>query len=156
MKKLVVAVLAILMILPICAFAQATGKVVGVVTDAETGEPLAGVNVLIEGTVQGAATNADGSYIILNVPVGTYDISASIISHKKLTVEDVRVLSGVTTELNFGLEESVIAGEEVTVVAERRLFEKSVTSSVSMATSDELENIPVRVWEMSFQTWRAW
>lgn len=144
MKKLVVTVLAILMILPICAFAQATGKVVGIVTDVETGEPLAGVNVLIEGTVLGAATNADGSYIILNVPVGTYDISASIISHRKLTVEEVRVLSGVTTELDFELEESVIAGEEVTVVAERRLFEKSVTSSVSMATSDELENVPVR------------
>jgi len=144
MKKLVVAVLAILMILPITVFAQASGKVVGVVTDVKTGEPLAGANVLIEGTVLGAAANADGSFIILNVPVGTYDVSASIISHKKLTVQEVRVLSSVTTELNFELEESVVQGEEVTVVAERKLFEKSVTSSVSMTTSDELENVPVR------------
>ncbi|MDX9780790.1 MAG: TonB-dependent receptor [Candidatus Neomarinimicrobiota bacterium] len=144
MKKLVVTVLAILMILPICIFAQATGKVVGVVTDAKTNAPLAGANVLIEGTVLGAAADADGSFIILNVPVGTYDVSASIISHKKLTIQEVRVLSSVTTELNFELEESVIRGQEVTVVAERKLFEKSVTSSVSMTTSDELENIPVR------------
>jgi outer membrane receptor protein involved in Fe transport len=144
MKKLVVAVLAILMILPIAVFAQATGKIVGVVTDAKTNEPLAGANVLIEGTIFGAAANADGSFIILNVPVGTYDVSASIISHKKLTVQEVRVLSSVTTELNFELEESVVQGEEVTVVAERKLFEKSVTSSVSMTTSDELENVPVR------------
>lgn len=144
MKKLVVAVLAILMILPMCVFAQATGKIVGVVTDAKTGEPLAGANVLIEGTVLGAAANADGSFIILNVPVGAFDVSASIISHKKLTVQGVRVLSSVTTELNFELEESVVQGEEVTVVAERKLFEKSVTSSVSMTTSDELENVPVR------------
>jgi len=50
MMKLVVAVLAILMILPVCAFAQATGKIVGVVTDSKTNEPLAGANVLIEGT----------------------------------------------------------------------------------------------------------
>ncbi|MCK4813222.1 MAG: TonB-dependent receptor, partial [Candidatus Marinimicrobia bacterium] len=134
----------ILMILPICVFAQATGKIVGVVTDVETNEPLAGTNVLIEGTVLGAAADADGSFIILNVPVGTYDVSASIISHKKLTVQEVRVLSSVTTEINFELEESVIPGQEVTVIAERKLFEKSVTSSVSMATSDELENIPVR------------
>ena len=144
MKKLVVTVLAILMILPICAFAQATGKVVGLVTDSKTGEPLAGANVLIEGTILGAAADADGSFIILNVPVGTYDVSASIISHKKLTVQGVRVLSSVTTEMNFELEESVVQGEEVTVVAERKLFEKSVTSSVSMTTADELENIPVR------------
>ncbi|RKY56429.1 MAG: hypothetical protein DRP93_01410 [Candidatus Neomarinimicrobiota bacterium] len=144
MKKLVVAVIAILMILPMCVFAQATGKLVGVVTDAKTNEPLAGANVLLEGTVLGAAANADGSFIILNVPVGSYDVSASIISHKKLTIQKVRVLSSVTTELKFELEESVIAGQEVTVVAERKLFEKSVTSSVSMTTSDELENIPVR------------
>ena len=144
MKKLVVAVFAILMILPMCVFAQATGKIVGVVTDSKTNEPLAGANVLIEGTVLGAAANADGSFIILNVPVGTYDVSASIISHKKLTVQEVRVLSSVTTELNFKLDQSVVQGQEVTVVAERKLFEKSVTSSVSMSTSDELENIPVR------------
>ncbi|MCF7832531.1 MAG: TonB-dependent receptor [Candidatus Marinimicrobia bacterium] len=144
MKKLVVTVLAILMILPMCVFAQATGKIVGVVTDAKTNEPLAGANVLLEGTVLGAAANADGSFIILNVPVGNYDVSASIISHKKLTIQEVRVLSSVTTELKFELQESVIAGQEVTVVAERKLFEKSVTSSVSMTTSDELENIPVR------------
>jgi len=144
MKKLVVAVIAILMILPMCVFAQATGKLVGVVTDAKTNEPLAGANVLLEGTVLGAAANADGSFIILNVPVGSYDVSASIISHKKLTIQEVRVLSSVTTELKFELEESVVQGQEVTVVAERKLFEKSVTSSVSMTTSDELENIPVR------------
>jgi len=104
MKKLVVTVLAILMILPACMFAQATGKIVGIVTDSKTNAPLAGANVLIEGTVLGAAADADGSFIILNVPVGTYDVSASIISHKKLTIQEVRVLSGVTTELNFGLE----------------------------------------------------
>ncbi|MCK4530806.1 MAG: TonB-dependent receptor, partial [Candidatus Marinimicrobia bacterium] len=144
MKKLVVAVLAILMILPMCVFAQATGKVVGIVTDTKTNEPLAGANILIEGTVLGAAADADGSFIILNVPVGSYDVSASIISHKKLTIQQVRVLSSVTTELNYELEESVIAGQEVTVIAERKLFEKSVTSSVSMVTSDELENVPVR------------
>jgi len=144
MKKLVVAVIAILMILPMCVFAQATGKLVGVVTDAKTNEPLAGANVLLEGTVLGAAANADGSFIILNVPVGSYDVSASIISHKKLTIQEVRVLSSVTTELKFELQESVIAGQEVTVVAERKLFEKSVTSSISMTTSDELENVPVR------------
>ncbi|MCK5816598.1 MAG: carboxypeptidase-like regulatory domain-containing protein, partial [Candidatus Marinimicrobia bacterium] len=144
MKKLVVAGIAILMILPMCVFAQSTGKLVGVVTDAKTNEPLAGANVLLEGTVLGAAADADGSFIILNVPVGTYDVSASIISHKKLTVQKVRVLSSVTTELNFELAESVVQGEEVTVIAERKLFEKSVTSSVSMVTSDELENVPVR------------
>src|SRR6056297_103101 len=122
MKKLVMAVTAILMILPLALMAQSSGKIVGIVKDAETGDPLAGANILIEGTVFGAAADADGSFIILNIPVGVYDMSANIISHKKLTIQGVRVKAGVTTELDFELEESVIAGQEVTVVAERKLF----------------------------------
>lgn len=49
-----------------------TGKITGFVTDSE-GEPLPGVSIVIEGTVQGAATSADGYYQILNVdPVYTH------------------------------------------------------------------------------------
>jgi hypothetical protein len=44
------------------AEAAVTGKIAGIVTDAETGEPLPGANVLIEGTALGAATNADGYF----------------------------------------------------------------------------------------------
>src|SRR5690606_19848821 len=48
------------------AFAQ-TGKIAGTITDAESGETLVGVNVLIEGTTQGSVTDVDGYYVILNV-----------------------------------------------------------------------------------------
>jgi len=44
-------------------------EVSGVVTDAETGEPLVGVNVSVAGTTTGTITAADGSYTI-NVPSG--------------------------------------------------------------------------------------
>ncbi len=48
------------------SFAQ-TGKIAGTVTDASTGETIPGVNVAIEGTTQGAVTDADGFYTIINV-----------------------------------------------------------------------------------------
>ena len=63
--------------LPIFLFAQNT--VSGTVTDASTGEALAGANVVVTGTSMGAAATADGSYSISNVPAGSYTITASVI-----------------------------------------------------------------------------
>ena len=54
----VLLVFSILLLSHTGAFAAVTGKISGVVTDAETGEPLPGVNVIVEGTVLGAATSA--------------------------------------------------------------------------------------------------
>ena len=42
-----------------------TGKIAGEVKDAQTGEPVIGASVLIEGTTQGAATNLDGYYVAI-------------------------------------------------------------------------------------------
>ena len=43
-----------------------TGKVVGTIKDKETGEALPGVNVILVGTFQGAASDIDGYYFINN------------------------------------------------------------------------------------------
>lgn len=55
--------------------AATTGKIAGVITDAKTGEALPGVNVVIEGTQMGAATNLKGEYFVINVPPGTYNLN---------------------------------------------------------------------------------
>ncbi len=59
--------------------AGTTGKIRGIVTEAATGEPLAGANVFLRGTLLGGATDADGLFIILRVPPGTYTIEASMV-----------------------------------------------------------------------------
>ena len=50
----------LMLVSPLAVLAQSTGKLAGVVTDAETGEPLPGVNVVLEGTTLGTATDIDG------------------------------------------------------------------------------------------------
>jgi hypothetical protein len=55
-------------LLPLSLFAQMT--VSGTVSDAATGNALAGANVVVEGTDLGAAAAGDGSYSIANVPAG--------------------------------------------------------------------------------------
>ena len=51
----------------LCLIAQTTGKISGIVKDADTDEPLIAANVIVQGTAFGAATDLDGSYYIINI-----------------------------------------------------------------------------------------
>lgn len=140
-KKLFV----VLMLIPVLVFAQSSGKIAGVVTDKSTGEPLPGVNVILEGTTMGSSTDIDGYFVILNVPVSVYSIRANYIGYKDVVVSNLRVSAGITTEINFQLEPTTLELEEAIVItAERPLVEKNVTQSISLVTSKEIESIPVR------------
>lgn len=124
-------------------FAGTVGKIAGVVTDASTGEPLPGCNIIIEETSMGGASNVNGEYYIINVPPGTYTVRASIIGYKTYRVTNVRVKVDLTTELNFEMETAVLEMEEITVVADRPLIQKDVTSKLSIVSSSEIINMPV-------------
>ena len=58
--------------------AQGGGSVTGLVTDSETQQPLAGAQVVIQGTNRGTLTNQAGRYIVPNVPAGTYEVRVVI------------------------------------------------------------------------------
>ena len=91
-----------------------TGKIAGVVTDAQTGETLIGVNVLIEGTSMGAATNIDGYYVILNIPPGKYNLIASAVGYTRKVTQGVSVSIDQTTTIDITLGSTVVAvGDEV-------------------------------------------
>lgn len=125
------------------AEAGITGKISGTVRDAKTREPLPGVNLVLEGTTQGAASDAQGDYFIANVPPGTYTLKVSLLGYAAVTVTGVRVRVDATTELNFALEETTIElGEEVTVVAQRPLVEKDNTSSSVVIETSEIAARP--------------
>jgi len=121
------------------AFAGVTGKVMGRIVDAATGEPLPGVNVVIEGTVMGAATNVNGTYFIINVPVGRYSITATMIGYKPVTKTEVRVIQDFTTTLDFDLEQTVVKVEGVTVVAKKPMVKKDVTATTHFVTTEDMD-----------------
>ena len=60
-------VLGLVVVAMTCAHAGTTGKVAGKVLDAQTGEPLVGVNVMLVGTTLGASSDIEGEYFILNI-----------------------------------------------------------------------------------------
>jgi len=124
-------------------YATTTGKIVGTVIDTKTGEPLPGVNVSIMGTYQGAITDADGYYIILNVTPGEYELRASFLGFSSQLVQQVRVKINQTTTVNFNLVETVLEGEEITITAERPIVQRDLTSSKATISSRDIELLPV-------------
>jgi outer membrane receptor protein involved in Fe transport len=125
------------------AQAQNTGKLKGTITDAETGEPLPGANVVIEGTQLGAASGAEGDYTILGVPVGTYDVRASFVGYQAVTVNDVEINSGYTRQLDFDLQPGQQL-EEVEVTYEQPLIQNDAIGAPRVTSSEDIENLPVR------------
>lgn len=123
--------------------AAQSGKIAGTITDAQTGETLIGVNVLIEGTSQGAVTNENGYFVILNVSPGTYTVRASYIGYASQVLEDVVVNIDQTTTLDIQMREQVIEGEEVVVTAERPVVQPDVSASLANITTEEIERLPV-------------
>ena len=137
-------ILGLMFLLPICLYAGTTGKIIGTVLDKETGEALPGANVLIEGTSLGAATNAQGGFIILNIPPGSYSLKASFIGYEVVNMQNIRVSVDLTTEVDFGLPTEAIEVESISIVAERPLVNKNSTNETHIMTSEDIENMPVR------------
>jgi len=67
-----------------------TGKIVGKVSDKQTGEPLVAVNILVVGTTRGAITDIEGKYTIIGIPIGSYTVRASLIGYVQTDVSDVK------------------------------------------------------------------
>jgi len=124
-------------------FGATTGKISGRITDAETGLSLGGVNVLLEGTTIGAASDMDGYFVILNVPPGTYNLKTTMIGYAPVTVRGVRVEIDINTTVDISMKTQVLEGETVEVVAERKFIKHDVAASQRSVTSDEIETLPV-------------
>ena len=102
-----------------------------------SGDPLPGVNVLIDGTQQGTVTDLDGNYIIVNVRPGDLSILFSFIGFATQRMDGVRVSTGQTTRLDVELNEEVI---EVGASGGSFLA-KLLHSFIEAIPSEELERV---------------
>ncbi len=120
-----------------------TSKVEGVVRDADTGEPLQGAQVVIEGTRLGNVTNSDGYYFILNVPPGRRDITFTFTGYQKLTVGGQLLLSGQTTTVDANLSSTVVQLAGITIQGESDvLMPRDNTVSKQRLTAGKIAEIP--------------
>lgn len=132
-----------LFFLNIHLFAGITGKIAGKVTEAGTGEPLIGINIIIQGTTFGAATNVDGTYIINNIEPGVYTLIFSGIGFQKKMITNVKVSSDFTTRIDVELQTEDINLETIVVEAVRPLVRKDLTSSQTSIDESQIKSLPV-------------
>ena len=126
-------------------YSGVTGKITGKITDNDNGNPLYGSNILIVGTNLGAAADMDGYYNILNIFPGTYTLRITMMGYQTLIMEDVRVNIDQTTTINTALTPTVLeTPESITVVAERPLVRKDMTSSLASVSGNEIDALPVQ------------
>jgi hypothetical protein len=123
--------------------AGTSGKIAGRITEAGTNEPIPGVNIVIQGTTLGAASDLNGNYVILNVPPGIYRVVISMIGYQQVQYENVRVSIDLTTSLNAALQTAALELGEVIVVAERPLVTRDMTSSLATTTAEQIQSLPV-------------
>jgi iron complex outermembrane recepter protein len=121
MKKLLLAWM--LGLLPFLGFSQSV--LTGVVTDAASGEPLAGASIRLDNTRWGATADLQGRFQIRNVPAGAYALVASYVGFKSYR-QTIEVGAGVLI-LELGLEKSSLQADEV-VVSAIRANEKTATT----------------------------
>lgn len=98
------------------ALGQDTGTLTGTIVAARGGAPVANVNVLVVGTLFGAATDADGTYAIEDLPPQPYLVLVTALGYRS-EERAVTVTAGATTELNLRLRPEEIQLDEVRVTA---------------------------------------
>ena len=107
--------------LPLLGQAQesqpAEGRLVGHVLDAESGRPLPGAQVVIDGTSVGVLAGVNGRYILLRVPAGSVAVRAVMIGFSTKTITGVSVPPGGAVEVNIALDPTALLLDEIVVTA---------------------------------------
>lgn len=103
----------------------------GTVTDAGTGEPLPGVNIVIEGTLTGTITNIDGFYSL------TVDRPDAILVYSFIGYTTRRISVGDQRTINVSLSVDVAELDEIVVVGYGTQRRREVTSSIATVREED-------------------
>jgi hypothetical protein len=132
---------------PFAANAQGGATISGRMVDVATGEPLAFGNIVLMGTQYGGMSLDDGTFLVTEIPPGTYTIRASYMGYKLAEKTLVRLRNGTVLNLRFELEPTVIKSETITVFGEKPLVDVTEASSTKSLAADQIAKMPVETLE---------
>jgi outer membrane receptor protein involved in Fe transport len=121
--------------------AATTGKIQGRVVDIKTTEGIIGANVVIPNN--GAATDLDGYFTIMNVPPGVYDVVISCVGYHELTIVDVFVASDTPTKIEPVLTPDRLTAPEVIVIFEPKQVVLGESAKANRVSKKTLENVGI-------------
>lgn len=115
-------------------------NIIGHVIDAQTGEHLSYINIILKGTTIGAMTDASGHYFLKNLPEGVFTLEVSALGYESQQ-RTVSLKKGKTLELNFEIKEDVVALSGVVVSANRALTTRKLSPAlVNVVDMQTFEN----------------
>jgi hypothetical protein len=91
----------------------------------------------------GTASDNDGYFVILNIPPGTYNLKATMMGYRNRVQQQIRVNIDRTTRVDFPLEETMLEGSAVEVVAPREVIKADVSSTQEIILSERISEMPV-------------
>jgi TonB-dependent receptor len=129
-----------------------TGRIVGRIIDASTGQGLADVGVQIVGTTLGTSSAIEGRYAVRNIPAGTVTIQVRRLGYAPKTVTGILLDAGQTLEQNISMQPATVQLQamQVTAAAERGTVnealdqQRTATGIVSSVTAEQITRSPDR------------
>lgn len=122
------------------AWAQ-EGAINGRVTD-DSGTPLSGAQIHVEGTSLGALSNDQGAYQILGVPAGQATVAVELLGFTSLN-QVVTVPAGGTVTADFRLSVEAIELEGIVAVGYGTQRKVNLTGAVASLETEEMARLPV-------------
>jgi len=114
--------------------------VTGTVTEASTGQPLPGVNIILKNTTKGTSTDFDGKFTLNDVPLN----SVLVISYLGFVTQEITVKN--SQSLNVSLQDDAESLNEVIVIGYGTQTKKEITGAVSVVSSETIETLkPTRI-----------
>jgi outer membrane receptor for ferrienterochelin and colicins len=141
MKHIILHLLTVFLIIPVVINAQEHSDAVITGHVVSKGEHIPFVNIYLENTTIGTATDITGHYMLVDLPTGKYTLVAKMVGYK-IEKKEVDLEPNKTLEIKFDLEEEFIRVDEV-VITGTKTFKRQTESAVIVGVMDSkaIENI---------------
>ncbi|NQV42745.1 MAG: TonB-dependent receptor [Candidatus Marinimicrobia bacterium] len=113
----------------------------GFVRENETGEPLPYANVILPELNRGATSDAEGYFVVSDLPVGSHKLIVSIIGYSRYE-QTIELPVDLNLRLDIRLDQAIIEGQSIEVSAEREKFKELVSTSTVTLDRRAIEVAP--------------
>lgn len=141
LKKSLSLLASILLILQATSAQSQFGTVKGFVKNKKSGEPIPFINVVLEGTTNGAATDVSGFFSITRIKPGTYTLKISAIGYQSFS-ESVTVQAGASVIKQIFIEPKSVDMSAVDIVGDRSTKKEEVLNSTVKVTPEDIKRLP--------------
>ncbi|MBN2008192.1 carboxypeptidase-like regulatory domain-containing protein [candidate division KSB1 bacterium] len=117
------------------------GSITGIITN-EQNEPLASVNISVEGTHWGTATDEAGNFTIENMSAGTYSLMVSHIGYESVNINNIVIADRENTNLQITLKEIAIRFREIIVTPGNFAISRDELSSQQDIRKEHIKTLP--------------